>query len=124
VAHHLQQRRHLAPGTPEYGDAFEAYIHHELRTFCDCRGPDSLHYWRSTSGFEVDFVLGDRVAIEVKAKPIVSDQDLRGLKALKEEVRLRHAVVACMEQSPRRVDGIEILPWQMFLDRLWSGDFT
>jgi predicted AAA+ superfamily ATPase len=124
VAHHLQQRRHLAPGTPEYGDAFEAYIHHELRTFCDYRGPVSLHYWRSTSGFEVDFVLGDRVAIEVKAKPIVSDQDLRGLKALKEEVRLRHAVVACMEQSPRRVDGIEILPWQMFLDRLWSGDFT
>jgi hypothetical protein len=70
------------------------------------------------------FSWGDRVAIEVKAKPFVSDQDLRGLKPLKEEVRLRHAVVACMEQSPRRVDGIEILPWQMFLDRLWSGDFT
>jgi hypothetical protein len=29
-----------------------------------------------------------------------------------------------MERSPRRVDGIEILPWQIFLDRLWSGDFT
>ncbi len=124
VAHHLQQRRHLAPGTPEYGDAFEAYIHHELRTYCDYQGPVSLHYWRSTSGFEVDFLLGDRAAIEVKAKPIVSDQDLRGLKALKEEVSLRHAIVVSMERSPRRVDGIEILPWQIFLDRLWSGDFT
>ena len=124
IAHHLQQRRHIAPGTPEYGDAFEAYVHHELRTYCDYRGTVSLHYWRSTSGFEVDFILGDRVGVEVKAKPIVSDQDLRGLKALKEEVRLRHAVVVCMEQSPRRVDGIEVLPWEMFLDRLWSGDFT
>ena len=124
IAHHLQQRRHIAPGTPEYSDAFEAYVHHELRTYCDYRGTVSLHYWRSTSGFEVDFILGDRVGVEVKAKPIVSDQDLRGLKALKEEVRLRHAVVVCMEQSPRRVDGIEVLPWEMFLDRLWSGDFT
>jgi predicted AAA+ superfamily ATPase len=124
VAHHLQQRRHLAPGTPEYGEAFEAFFHHELRTYCDYAGPLSLHYWRSTSGFEVDFILDDRVAIEVKAKPIVGDHDLRGLRAIREEGRSLRAIVASCEPAPRRVDGIEILPWEMVLERLWSGDLT
>lgn len=124
VAHHLQQRRHLAPGTPEFGEAFEAFFHHELRSYCDYAGPCPLHYWRSTSGFEVDFILDDRTAIEVKAKPIVGDQDLRGLKAIREEGVLSRAIVASLETIPRRVDGIEILPWQMVLERLWAGDLT
>jgi len=124
VAHHLQQRRHLAPGTPEYGEAFEAFFHHELRTYCDYAGPHALHYWRSTSGFEVDFILDDHVAIEVKAKPIVGDQDLRGLRAIREEGTISKAIVASLEPVPRRVDGIEILPWETVLERLWSGDLT
>jgi predicted AAA+ superfamily ATPase len=124
VAHHLQQRRHLAPGTPEHGEAFEAFFHHELRTYCDYASPHSLHYWRSTSGFEVDFILDDHVAIEVKAKPIVGDQDLRGLRAIREEGTISKAIVASLEPAPRRVDGIEILPWETVLERLWSGDLT
>ena len=35
----------------------------------------------------VDFILGDRLAIEVKAKKNVSDNDLRRLRALREEKR-------------------------------------
>ena len=124
VAHHLQQRRHLAPGTPEHGEAFEAFFHHELRTYCDYAGPHSLHYWRSTSGFEVDFILDDHVAIEVKAKPIVGDQDLRGLRAIREEGTISKAIVASFEPVPRHVDGIEILPWEIVLERLWAGDLT
>lgn len=124
VACHLQQRRHLAPGTREFGEAFEAFFHHELRTYGDYRGPFPLHYWRSTSGFEVDFILDDRTAIEVKAKPVVGEQDLRGLRALCEEARLAHAIVASFETVPRRVGRIEILPWQTVLERLWAGDLT
>ncbi len=48
VAHALQGRRGLAPGTPEYGDAFESWLHHELRAWIDVRGAvDELTYWRS-----------------------------------------------------------------------------
>ncbi|MFM7290417.1 MAG: ATP-binding protein [Planctomycetia bacterium] len=124
VAHHLQQRRHVAAGTPEFGEAFEAFFHHELRTYCDYAGPFTLHYWRSTSGFEVDFILDDRTAIEVKAKPTVGDHDLRGIRALCEEGSITRPIVASLEAVPRRVDRIEILPWQMVLERLWSGDLT
>ena len=83
-----------------------------------------LAYWRSTSNFEVDFVLGDRTAIEVKAKNPVAERDLRGLRALREERLLEHDVMVCLETRPRRVDGIEIVPWKDFLDRLWEGAFT
>lgn len=124
VACHLQERRHLAAGTPEFGEAFEAFLHHELRTYCDYHGPHPLHYWRSSSGFEVDFILDDRTAIEAKAKAVVGEHDLRGLRALFEEAKLTHAIVASFETVPRRVGPIEILPWQMVLERLWAGDLT
>ena len=124
IVRHLQRRRQLQEGSPEFGEAFEAYLHHELRTYCDYEGVPDLAYWRSTSDFEVDFILNDRTAIEVKAKANVSDRDLRGLRALQEERLLKHYVVASLETAPRRVDGIQILPWQEFLTRLWEGAFA
>ena len=30
-------------------------------------------------------------------------------------------VVVSLEPAPRRVDGIDILPWREFLTRLWGG---
>lgn len=58
----------------------------------------------------MDFILNDRTAIEVKAKMNVSDRDLRGLRTLREERLLKHSIVVSRETTPRRVDGIEILP--------------
>ncbi len=124
IVRHLQRRRHLQEGSPEFGEAFEAYLHHELKTYCDYEGVPDLAYWRSTSDFEVDFILNDRTAIEVKAKKNVSDRDLRGLWALRQERLLKHYVVVSLETVPRRADGIEILPWQDFLDNLWDGVYS
>ncbi len=124
VARFLQQRRTLLPGAPEYGEAFEAYLHHELRAYCDYHSGAALHFWRAKSGYEVDFILGDAAAIEVKAKAHVSDRDLLGLRALKEEGLLRHYLLVCLEDAPLlKDDGILVLPWRHFLDRLWQGEF-
>jgi len=41
---------------------------HELTCYRDYVSDEPLSYWRSTSGFEVDFIIGDHTAIEVKAK--------------------------------------------------------
>lgn len=124
VARHLQHRAGLHRRSPEFGEAFESYILHEITTYLDYTEPVPLAYWRSTSNFEVDFVLGDVTAIEVKAKDSVSDRDLRGLKALREEALLKHYVVVSLETRPRIVDGIRILPWQDLLGRLWDGAFV
>ncbi len=124
VARHLQHRSGLSPRSPEFGEAFETYMFHELASYSDYAAAVPLAYWRSTSNFEVDFVIGDETAVEVKAKNPVAERDLRGLRALREEKRLKHYVMVCLETRPRVVDGIEIVPWKEFLERLWEGDFV
>lgn len=117
-------RRQPSVGTPEFGKSFEHYLLMELTAYQSYGNPDmELHYWRTSSGLEVDFVLGDmEVAIEVKASARVHEGDLSGLKALTEEHRPRRAVVVCMEREPRTIgNGIQILPWRDFLERLWNG---
>lgn len=120
LARSLQGRKGLAAGTPEYGNAFESYIFQELKAFCSYRQIEHLHYWRSKSQFEVDFILDKRIAIEVKAKTNITPRDLKGLKALQEEETLEQFILISMEKRERNVQGIMILPWQDFLDRLWN----
>lgn len=90
------------------------------------RSPDlDLAFWRTASGIEVDFVVGDlQLAILVKGSARVHEGDLRGLLALREEHRVRHPLLVCTEKQPRVVDGVEVLPWRVFLDRLWDGDLV
>jgi len=121
IARYLQRRKGIQEGSSEFGAAFEAFIHHELRTYLDySKGPD-LSYWRSKSGFEVDFIVGDESAIEVKAKSNVGSRDLRGLRALQEENRLKNYTVVSLEPVERRINDIRILPWQVFLRELWEA---
>ncbi|MFP4431234.1 MAG: ATP-binding protein [Spirochaetaceae bacterium] len=105
----------------DFGEFFEHFIFLELRAWVDYVSPRSkLSYWRSRSGFEVDFLLDEAIAIEVKATRHVHDKHLRGLKALQEEGTIRRAIVVCREDRPRRNGGIDILPWELFLDELWG----
>lgn len=124
VVRHLQHRTGLARRSPEFGEAFESYIFHELATYIDYTETVPLAYWRSTSNYEVDFVLADKTAIEVKAKDPVGARDLRGLQALREEALLKHYVVVSLESRPRTADGVRVLPWKDFLERLWGGAFV
>jgi predicted AAA+ superfamily ATPase len=117
------QGRPFRPGTREFGEALETVVMHELASHRDYGGGEALAYWRSTSGFEVDFIIGDHTAVEVKAKESVSPQDTRSLRALAEEKRLRRYLCVCLEPRPRRTDGIEIVPVMRFLELLWGGQY-
>ena len=123
LARHLQGRQGLAPGTSEYGMAFESFVFQEIKAWCDHHRLDTPRYWRSKSQFEVDFVFED-VAVEVKAKQHVGARDMRGVKALREEGLCADYVVVSLEPRPRRLDGVSILPWTDFLDRLWAGAWS
>lgn len=117
------QGRLFQPGTPEFGEALETYIAHELFCRRDYVSGQPVHHWRSTSGFEVDFILGDHTAIEVKAKRSVGGHDLRSLHAIREERALKRYLCISLERSARRVGGIEILPVTTFLRSLWDGEY-
>jgi len=85
ITRYLQKRKNLSSGTVEFGEAFETYLHHELKSYLDYTKNGDLYYWRSTNGQEVDFILDNITAIEVKSKPTIAPKDLKGLRVLKEE---------------------------------------
>jgi predicted AAA+ superfamily ATPase len=118
------QGRLVKLGTPDFGIAFETWIAHELFAWRDYVSGGAVSHWRSTSGFEVDFILGDHTAVEVKAKENVSPQELKSLRALAEERKLKRYLCVSLEPRPRRVEGISILPYRQFLDALWAGEFS
>ena len=110
----------------DYGRLLENYIAMELKAWHDYnRRKDTLCYWRTENGTEVDFVIGDEIAIEVKATRNPAPHNLTGLRKIAEERDFRYRIMVCRETVPRLTeDGILILPWQEFLHRLWSGRFS
>lgn len=118
------QEREFRPGTPEFGEAFETYILHELICYRDYMGGEPLSYWRSTSGFEVDFIIGDHTAIEVKAKENLSSAELKPLRALAEEKKLKRFLCVSLEPRRREIADVTILPYIDFLELLWSGEYS
>lgn len=109
----------------EYGKLFESYIAQELSAYLDYgRKRERLSYWRTRqSSFEVDFTIGDQVAVETKTTKLVNEKkDLRGLRALKEEGIFKKYIVVSRDEISRTTnDGILLLPWTVFLDELWDG---
>jgi predicted AAA+ superfamily ATPase len=118
------QGRYIRSGTPEFGEGFETYIMHELTSYRDYISGEALSYWRSTSGFEVDFIIGDHTALEVKAKNNVSLQDLRSLKALAEEKKMKRYLCVSLDPRTRRLGEITVLPLRIFLESLWNGQYS
>src|SRR5687767_13743977 len=95
----------------------------ELRAYLSYnRRQESLCYWRSTSKLEVDFVVGRKLAVEVKATSLVTERDLKGLRALREENLINTLVVVSNDPIPRKIDDVWILPWKQFAQKLWLGE--
>ncbi len=119
----LQGRREFTPGTAEYGHAFESWILHELASYADTFRRDAeIAYWRTRTNLEVDFVVNGEVAIETKTTRNATRDDLKGLRAIGDEGLFRHRILVSGEPRLREVDGIVILPWREFVNRLWAGD--
>jgi predicted AAA+ superfamily ATPase len=118
------QGRQFAAGTPEFGEAFETYLMHELKCFSDYISGEKLSYWRTTSGFEVDFIIGDHTAVEAKAKKNLSPDDIKSLRKLAEERKLKRYICVSMEPRRRKIGNIDILPYQEFLALLWDGAYA
>ena len=110
----------------EFGVLFETYIMMEITAYLDHFGLSrtELTYYRSSDGRrEVDFIIGDDVAIDVKSAKAITDKHLVSLRELKEEGLFSRYIVVSREETPRMLsDSILILPWKSFLDKLWNGE--
>jgi uncharacterized protein len=107
------------------GWQFEQFVGQELVSYSEYSDRNiKLNFWRSTEKHEVDFILGDSIAIEVKHTSLVTEKDLKGLVAISEEGKWRHKIVVSRDSIPRRIGDIDILPVEEFLQRLWNNELN
>jgi predicted AAA+ superfamily ATPase len=124
VARYLQGRSELIETDDDIGVAFESYLYHELRAHSVYKSGLPLAYWRTNSGIEVDFLYGNKLAIEVKSTARVTEKHLSGLLALKEEGAFANYLLVSRDPMERHLNGIHLLPYNLFLDRLWAGEWS
>ncbi|MFA4891518.1 MAG: DUF4143 domain-containing protein [Candidatus Gracilibacteria bacterium] len=123
IANFLLRRGEIVPQSENFGRALEHFVLQELIAHSHYSGKDyKISYWRSVSGFEVDFILGDHeIAIEVKGSLEVQPRHLKGLKAFSEEYHTKRSIVVSLDSRPRLISKIEIIPIHDFLKELWEG---
>lgn len=123
IANTLLKRGTIFAKSEIFGRAFEQFIFQEIVAHSHYSGLEySISYWRTASGFEIDFILGDKdVALEVKDVPEVYSQHLRSMNAFEEEYKPKKTIIVSLDARPRNVNGIMILPWKTFLNDLWAG---
>ncbi len=123
IAGVLTQRNLEEERGEAFGKAFEHFLLMELLAYRSYSESDfPIHFWRTKSGLEVDFVLGQgEVALEVKGTSRVDPSDLKPIRAFVEEHRPGKVLLVCNEKTERVIDKIRILPWRNFLSGLWGG---
>jgi predicted AAA+ superfamily ATPase len=104
------------------GAALETLVAQHIRAWIGLRhGDETLSFWRTRSGVEVDFVVyGERefTAIEVKNAARLRPEDLRGLRAFGEEYPEARRLL--LYRGSRRFvrDGVPCWPVEDFLLRV------
>ena len=123
VAGCLKKRYLMEEKGAEFGRAFEHFLLMEIVACRSYKGLDfRINFWRTKSGLEVDFVIGDgETAIEVKGTNNVDVRDLKGLYAFTDTYSPKRSIVVCNEKEKRIHGKIEIIPWREFLHELWNG---
>jgi predicted AAA+ superfamily ATPase len=127
VANHLAKRIITELKGAQAGAAFEHYILMELIAFKGLRERNfDIAFWRTKSGHEVDFILGNgEIAIEVKITDRIDRSDLKGLLAFSKTYKPKMAYLVCRIPRARKIiveDGTDItaIPWHEFLKLLWD----
>ncbi len=125
ITHTLAGTQTLDRNSDLYGKSFEQFIGMEIRAYLSYkRRKLQFSYWRSTHGYEVDFLVGRETAVEVKASQKISQRDFKGLKALEEEKIFKNYILVSQDPINTRDDNFQALYWKKFLDNLWAGKFA
>lgn len=128
VANYLNPEiKWVVEGTDTYGNAFEHFLIEEVRAYLSYREKElPLSFWRTSSGFEVDLIIGDLdVVLEFKSAKNIRPIHLSGIKAFAEENRAKRLIVVSRDDSSRKTEGgIELMSWQKFCQLLWRNEIV
>jgi predicted AAA+ superfamily ATPase len=104
------------------GAALEGLVAQHLRAWNAYRGePNTLHYWRTRSGVEVDFVVYGKdglSALEVKNTARIHPADVKALAAFKADFPEARVGLLHRGRESLEIDGIPCVPCERFLREL------
>ena len=110
--------------TPELidGASLETLVFQNLQAYIDNHQLNyAIHYWRTTSGKEVDFILYGEdglVSIEVKRSRTVTPKDLSALKTFREDYPSTQSIFLYGGDKHLQIDGVRVLPIDYALTHL------
>lgn len=124
VCNYITGAKSIERASDLWGKNFEQFILMELKSFLSYRQKRlKIYFWRSVNKQEVDFIIDDTVAIEVKSSKKTSRKHLAGLKALSEEKIISSYYLVSEDPINRTVeDQFQCLHWKTFLKRLWNNE--
>jgi predicted AAA+ superfamily ATPase len=110
----LRPRGPLDSPDEQGGLGLESLVFQELRAALDYHGGDeTLHYWRTASGLEVDFVVYGPdcfCGIEVKQSAKVRPADLSGLRAFARDYPEARLLIFYGGREREYHEGIDVIP--------------
>jgi uncharacterized protein len=125
----IMKRASGAPAPEERGALFEGLVAQLLRAYKDYRGLfDEMYYWApsGSSGVEVDFLLAqgpDLIAVEVKSGVAFSDAWCKGLRAIEPLGGVKRRMIVYPNGPVMKTrDGIDVIPFDHFTEKLARGD--
>ncbi len=118
----LQELGTITPKSEIFGKAFESYIFHELKTFCDYQGVKDLHYWRTKDQCEVDFIIDNKIAVEVKGSKVFKKDYINSLIKLNEEKIIKKFYLVYMgnDLTLEEYPWIKIINYKNFLIEMYE----
>jgi uncharacterized protein len=125
VRNTLAQIKSVARPSNLFGQSFEHFIALEIRAYLSYRRKrEPLNYWRTQHGQEVDFIIGGKIAIEVKTTDHITEKHLQGLQLLSEEKICQRYILVSFDKVMRRYSECEVMHWQDFLKQLWDDQIV
>jgi predicted AAA+ superfamily ATPase len=124
VAAAIRKISRLGEGDEYKGSRFEHFIVQELRAAISYfRIGLPIMFWRTHQQHEVDVVVPDILAIEVKSAKSVNKRMVRGLKHFSEQYKFKYNLVVSNDPVDRIEDGIAYIHYQRFLKSLWAREY-
>lgn len=122
VLNSIVGRKSVSPKTKEFGLLFEHFIFLELKAYIDYFSPETkLGFWRVDEENEVDFVINENIAIEIKASELVNEKHLKGIQKFSQGNSVKRKIVVSLDKMQRKIGDVEVLPFDIFLKKLWDG---
>lgn len=123
VANYLADKRSMTEGSSDLGICFEHLIINEVRSYLSYNRIDKkIYYWR-TKESEVDLIIGNDLAIEIKFSKNIKPEHYQGLLKLEEEKLIKKYIVVGRFKSEGQIGNISYVPYEIFLKNLWHNKY-